>query len=159
MARFCGGGPSHLTAWRSPARTRTRHGIALGTRQVAGSRPVERKVGRRFVDVLLTAAAYPEQVTLTLVAVDALESPTLRKRAEVHATDDVVLLRAHVGVDEFGLVVLDLDSGDDNEAVLVEIFVIPDRRSAGLGSEALTCAEGFAREAGRRRISLDAENA
>lgn len=96
-------------------------------------------------------------MTLKSAVIEDFRSTPLRARAEVHAKDDVVLLVAYSSEEECGLVVFDLNSGDDDEAILVEIFIPPDRRSCGLGGQVLSCAEHFARTAGRKRISLDAE--
>jgi GNAT superfamily N-acetyltransferase len=94
---------------------------------------------------------------LRSAVIEDFRSDPLRARAEVHAKDDVLLLLARSDEEDCGLVVLDLNSGDDDEAILVEIFVPPERRCRGAGSQVLTCAEDFARDAGRRRISLEAE--
>lgn len=86
------------------------------------------------------------------------EAPELRRRAQSHsAGDDFVLLRAGEGADEWGLVVLDFETGDDDEAILVEIFILRDRRKAGNGTQTLISAEYIAREKGRKRMSLEAE--
>lgn len=102
--------------------------------------------------------AYPEGMALTTVAgEEGFESPTLRARAAVHSSDDVLMLRADDDRLECGLVVLDFDSGDEDEAILVEVFVVPDRRGTGIGSQMLVWAEDRARTGGRTRMSLEAE--
>ncbi len=145
-----------LTDPSSPAWSRTRNSSALATQQRAAPSPVQRRVGRR-ADVLSGDAVYADLMMLTPGAADSFEATELRKHAEGHANDDVIVLRAHIASEECGLVVLDLDSGDADEAILVEIFVIAERRSTGLGSLMLSCAEAYARSSGRSRMSLDAE--
>lgn len=57
---------------------------------------------------------------------------------------------------ECGLLVLDSVS-DDTEVELTEIFVLPELRGTGLGTQLLAAAEQFARNEGRAVIVLHAE--
>lgn len=86
-----------------------------------------------------------------------LRSGALRARAQVHAADEVTFLRVRDGSDEVGVVVLDFDSGDEDEVILVEIYVLTEFRRRGVGSEALTLAESWARDRGCAWMTLDAE--
>lgn len=96
---------------------------------------------------------------LSRVGIEAFDSLALAERAQIHGTDaeEVVILRAELDGVECGLVVLDLVSGDDDEAQLIEIFVIPSDRDRGMGTRILEAVDDFARSAGKRRITLQAE--
>jgi GNAT superfamily N-acetyltransferase len=95
---------------------------------------------------------------ITLIRTNDFTSVILRRRAEVHHLDaDLVVLRADENGAEGALVAFNFVSGDDDEAILVEIFVPKDRQQQGLGSRVLSAAEQFARAAGRTRITIHAE--
>lgn len=86
-----------------------------------------------------------------------LQSGTLRERAQIHAADEVILLRARDDTRELGLVVLDLNTGDAGEVILVEVYVLTAFRSHGVGTEILRLTESWARDRGYVWITLDAE--
>lgn len=86
-----------------------------------------------------------------------IKSPALHSRAQIHARDEVILLRVTDRAAEVGVVILDFTSGDEGEAILVEIYVLPACRRRGVGTEALKLAEAFAQSHDCAWMTLDAE--
>jgi GNAT superfamily N-acetyltransferase len=85
---------------------------------------------------------------------EPLENPSLRKRRAASVvtatTRHYLFLRRGV---EVALVAIDRVVGDDT-LVLDEIFVDPEHRSLGIGTEAMKLVELLAREEGCARIRL-----
>jgi len=94
---------------------------------------------------------------LESTAAPDLLSPELRRRAQIHAADELTLLLVRDGANEVGIVVLDFTTGDEDQAILVEIYVRPALRSRGVGHEVLRLAEAFARDRECAWMILDAE--
>jgi len=101
-------------------------------------------VGRRFSKPRLFR--YSASVKLERTSVSDLLSRELRTRAQVHAADEVTLLLVRDSANDVGIVILDFTTGDEGEAILVEIYVLPALRSRGIGVEALKLAAAFARD-------------